>query len=292
MSQAVAATRKPLISLISDICRKLLENRASLPTMPDVAARIHGAMTSPNWSVSSVASIIKGDPGTTAFLLQIANSALYMGVTPVRDVDRAITRLGIANTRNLVMAHTLRSMFVTRSDLLASAMRRTWQKSARLAALSAVLARHCSRYSPERALLAGLMQDVGVLPILQVLKRYQEQLTDEAQVLAAVDRYAARVGEVLLEHWGFEPDLVEVAMSRCDWFRDSGRTADLADLVLLARLHDCAAQEKAEDLPRIDTIPAASKLPIGEVLEDGSLALLRAEESSVAEIVHVLGAAA
>ena len=134
------------------------------------------------------------------------------------------------------------------------------------------------------------MQDVGVLPILQVLKRYQDQLSNEAQMVAALDRYAPKVGMVLLEHWGFEPDLVEVARSRDDWLRDTGRTADIADLVMLARLHDRVTQGKAEGLPSIDSIPAASKLPIGELLPDSSLALLRSHEQSVREIMGMLGA--
>ena len=95
MVQALAAQPRstPIVTLISDACRKILSDRASLPSMPDVAARIHDAMASPNWSISSVAAIIKGDPGTTAYLLRVANNALYRGVTPIRDVEQAVARL-------------------------------------------------------------------------------------------------------------------------------------------------------------------------------------------------------
>ena len=290
MSQAVASKPTPIITLISDICRKVLSNRASLPSMPDVAAKIHAAMASPNWSISAIAAIIKGDPGTTTYLLQMANSALYAGVTPIRDVERAIARLGMDSTRNLVMAHTLRSMFVTRSHLLDSLMRRTWRTSARLAALSAVLARECPRFSSERTLLAGLLQDIGVLPILNVLKRYQDQLTNEAQVLSAVDKYAPQVGMVLLKHWDFEPDMVEVARSRGDWFRNPGPKADMADLVLIARLHSGIVGGKTEDLPRVDEVPAYGKLPLGELRDDSSLEFLHAQDAAVRDVMGALGA--
>lgn len=258
--------------------------------MPDVAARIHGAMASPNWSINTIATIIKGDPGTTTYLLQMANSAMYAGVTPIREVERAITRIGMDNTRSLIMAHALRSMFRTRSRMLAALMRQTWKTSARLAALSAVLARQCPHMSPERALLAGLLQDIGVLPILNVLNRYQDQLTDEAQVLGAVDRYASQVGQVLLTHWDFESDMVEVARSRGDWLRDPRPTPDLADLVLLARLHDNIVEGNAHSLPRIDEVPAFAKFPLGGMLPDSSLELLHEERSSVDDIMRALGA--
>ncbi len=258
--------------------------------MPDVAARIHGAMASPNWSINTIATIIKGDPGTTTYLLQMANSAMYAGVTPVREVERAISRIGMDSTRNLIMAHALRSMFRTRSKILATLMQRTWKTSARLAALSAVLARQCPRMSPERALLAGLLQDIGVLPILNVLNRYQDQLTDEAQVLGAVDRYAPQVGQVLLKQWDFESDMVEVPRSRGDWLRDPRPDPDLADLVLLARLHDNIVEGKAHGLPRIDEVPAFAKFPLGGMLPDSSLELLHEERSSVDDIMRALGA--
>ena len=258
--------------------------------MPDVAARIHDAMASPNWSINTIAAIIKGDPGTTTYLLQMANSALYAGVSPIRDVERAISRVGMDSTRSLIMAHALRSMFVTRSMILAALMRQTWKTSARLAALSAVLAGKCPRMSPERALLAGLLQDIGVLPILNVLNRYQDQLTDKAQVMGAVDRYAPQVGQVLLKHWGFESDMVEVARSRGDWLRDPRPAPELADLVLLARLHDNIVEGKANGLPRIDEVPAFAKFPLGGMLPDSSLELLHEERASVNDVMRALGA--
>ena len=168
-------------------------------------------------------------------------------------------------------------------------MRRTWQTSARLAALSVVLARHCPHFSPERALLAGLLQDIGVLPILNVLNKFHDQLTDEAQVYRAVDRYAAQVGMVLLKQWEFEPDMVEVARSRGDWHRDPQPTPDMADLVLIARLHSNIVWGNDEELPAMDTVPAFSKLPLGELRPDSSLECLHEEEAAVKDLMQVLG---
>lgn len=292
MSQALASKGTPVITLISEACRSVLADRSRLPSMPDVAARIHAAMSSPNWSIRSVAAIVKSDAGTTTYVLKASNSALRASDTPIRDVERAIAWLGMDNTRNLVMAHSLRSMFITRSPVLGGLMRRTWRTSARLAASSSVLARYCPRFSPERALLAGLLQDIGVLPILNALKRFHAQLRDEAPILAAIDKHAPKVGMVLLKQWSFEPDLIEVARSRCNWARDPGPAADLADLVLVARLHDRIERGKAEKLPRLDAVPAFSKLPLGDVRDDSSLELLHEQKAAVAEVMRELGAEA
>lgn len=162
------------------------------------------------------------------------------------------------------MAHSLRSTFVTRSPLLTALMQRTWRSSTRLAALCGVLAKRCSSFRPESATLAGLLQDIGVLPILNVLNRYHDQLSNEAHVFRAIDKFAPPVGTILLTRWGFDADMVEVARSRGDWFRDGQPSADLADLVLVARLHaDIVSGENADNSPRIDAAPAFAKLSLG-----------------------------
>ena len=258
--------------------------------MPDVAARIHGAMSSPNWSISTIAAIIKGDAGTTTYLLQMANSSMYGGVEPIREVDHAISRIGLDRTRALVMAHALRSMFKTRSKILGNLMRQTWKRSSRLAATCAVLAGTCTKISPERALLAGLLQDIGVLPILSVLNDYQDQLSSEEQVQGVIDRYASQVGLVLLKQWDFEADMVEVARRRDDWMRDSGAEPDLADLVLVASLNERVVEGQADGLPPLDELPAFGKFPLGDLTPEGSLDVLERQADTIREVMRVLGA--
>jgi len=290
VSPAPAVKSVSIATLISDICGKLLSNNASLPSMPAVAARIHDAMASPNWSMRTIATIIKSDIGTTTYLLQVANSPLYAGVAPARQVEEAIARLGINSTRHLVMAHAVRSTFVTRSRLLTTLMRRTWQSSTRLAALCGVLARHCSSFRPESAMLAGLLQDIGVLPILNVLNAFQDQLTNEAHVFGAIDKFAPPVGTILLTRWGFDADMVEVARSRGNWFRNPQSSADLADLVLVARLHaDIVSGNDAYNPPRIDAVPAFAKLPLGDLQPDSSVTLLHDREDAINELMRSLG---
>jgi HD-like signal output (HDOD) protein len=289
MSSAAAVKSVPIATLITDACAKLLSDHASLPSIPAVAARIHDAMASPNWSMRTIAAIIKSDLGTTTYLLRVANSPLYAGTGPARQVEQAIARLGINSTRHLVMAHAVRSTFVTRSALLTSLMQRTWQTSTRLAALSGVLAKHCSSFRPESATLAGLLQDIGVLPILHVLNRYHAQLSNEDQVLRAIDKFAPSVGTILLTRWGFEPEMVEVARSRGNWLRNPQAAADLADVVLVARLHANIVSGQAEQSPRVDAVPAFNKLPLGDLAPDGSVALLHDEQAAIDDLMSSLG---
>jgi HD-like signal output (HDOD) protein len=195
----------------------------------------------------SVATIIKSDLGATTYLLQVANSPLYAGAAPVRQVEQAIARLGINSTRHLVMAHAVGAK-------------------------------------------AGAVQDIGVLPILNVLNRYHEQLSNEAHVLNSIDKFAPPVGTILLTRWGFEADMIEVARSRGNWLRDAQPAADLADLVLVARLHaNITSGDQAQLAPRVDAVPAFGKLPLGNLQPDGSITLLHDEEASINALMSLLG---
>ena len=70
-------TRPPISGMFSQIFRDVLADRANLPSMPDVALRIRAAMQRPNNSAATVARVVQSDPGTSAYLIRIANSALY-----------------------------------------------------------------------------------------------------------------------------------------------------------------------------------------------------------------------
>ena len=279
----------PVSGLFARIYREILADRASLPSMPDVALRIRAAMQRPNYSAATVARVVQADPGTSAYLIRIANSALYAGVAPIRDVENAVARLGMDTTRNLVTAHAFRSMFKTRSPVLSRLMQDTWRKSARLAALAFVIAGRCPSFSPDRAMLAGLLQNIGVLPLLNALEDGAQPLPEANRILSTIEAFSSKIGAVLLEHWDFDADMVEVARSRGDWWRNPQPEPDLADLVLVAQLHASVGGDDMDRLPLINEMPAFLKLPLGELGPDQSLEFFRAAESEVQELTQMLG---
>lgn len=279
----------PISGLFSKVYRDILADRAELPSMPDVALRIRAAMQQPNYSAVSVAKALSIDSGATAYLIRIANSALYGGVTPIQDIEKAVSRLGMDTTRNLVTAYALKAMFQTRSAALAGMMRDTWHESARVAALASVVAGRCPGFSADRAMLAGLLQNIGVLPLVNALETRSGPDPDEQQVRSTIETFSPKIGAVLLKHWNFDDEIVEVARSRGDWWRNPDPTPDLADLVLVARLHNYVGTDEMRHLPFINETPAFLKLPLGEMNPDASLEFLREAESDVQEVMRLLG---
>ncbi len=289
MLNSQTVDRRPVSGFFARAYREILADRAPLPSMPDVALRIRAAMQKPNYNVGTIARVVSADPGICAYLMRISNSSLYGAAVPINDVENAIGRLGVGATRNLVTSHALRAMFKTRSKVLGRLMKDTWARSARLAAVTAVIAGRCPGFDPDKAMLAGLLQDIGVLPLMLTLENYRPPLPEPERIYSSIDAVAGKVGVVLLQKWSFDDEMVEVARSRNDWFRDKQPQADLADLVLIARLHTLIGTQKMHELPRINEVPAFDKLNLAKLDPEASMAFLREAESDVRQVMKILG---
>lgn len=289
MSATIVAGTTPIHGLFGRVYRDILANKAQLPSMPHVALRIRAAMQMKNFSVETVARVIEADAGTSAYLIRIANSPIYRGAVPIRNVNTAVSRFGMQATRNLVTAYALRAMFTTRSRVLAKIMQSTWRSSARIAALSSVIAKRCPGFVPDQAMLAGLLQDIGILPLLGALEKSPHATGDPERIKLTLETFSNKIGPVLLKHWGFDEPTVEVARSRKNWMRDPAPEADLADLVLIARLHAGVGSAEQSEQPLINEVPAYAKLPLGELGPDESIAILKLAEHDVQDVMKMLG---
>ena len=288
MDSALATERAPVRGLLATIYRDILADQTRLPSMPDVALRIRAAMAKPDYSVADIARVVKADAGTSAYLIRIANSPLYRGAVGIKNVETAISRLGMPVTRNLVTAYALKAMFKTSSGVLRRLLRDSWREGARRAALASLIAQQCGLFDPDRAMLAGLLQDIGTLPLLTRLEG-QGSLPEPDKIADTLEEYAAKVGVTLLTRWEFDEEMIEVTRSRKDWWRNPSPKPDLADIVLVARLHATVGTAEMHQMPFINETPAFLKLPLGEVGPDQSLTFLREAEEEVQALTAMLG---
>lgn len=267
------------------IYHQLQAGELSLPALPDIALRVREAVQDSNQTLAGIARIVQLEPPLAAYLVSVANSPLVRAARPVDSCQAAVSRLGLTTTGNLVMSYSLRSLFTGGSPSLQRLLRAEWQASVQLGALASVLAGAVvvpgRRFDADRALLAGLLQDIGALPVLARLAELPAVLADDTLVTAILDEYRVPVGRLLLKHWRFDEEMLEVVSSRLQWLRDPAPSADLADLVLLARLHALAGTPAFRNCPRIDQLPAWRKLGAGALTADASLAVLHEAKAQV-----------
>jgi len=270
--------------LFLQIFKDLEAGKIELPTLPDLAFKIRETLKDETTPIEEAAKIISVDTTLTAYIIKVANSPIYVGVEKCNDVQSAIIRLGYNSTRNVSLTFMMRSMFRPKLRKLQPILEELWLNVSKLAALSSVLASRCSGFEPDMALTAGMMQDIGALPIIQKLSRIPDAFNQPDEVNRIIDTYAGRVGVLILNKWNFDKDIIEVVRSRKDWMRDKRPDADLADIVMIARLHTYIGTKEMRQYPKINEIPAYNKLPFGELGPSQSLKIIEEAKADLVEI--------
>ena len=248
-------------ALLAKLDRARKAGGLDLPTLPKVAKAIQEAMKDPNITSAKLARIVQMDLAVTGGLIRLANSVMYRGTHAIPDVRNAIIRLGMDVTRSTVVSLSMRQLFRAKSPLMKHHMKAAWNRSVHVSALSYVIAKHSQKLNPEHAMLAGLIHDVGVIPILDYASR--EVQVDEDELEAAIIKLRRMVGERVIDYWGLGPEVAEIVRESGNWYRDSKEEADYCDIVLLARLYRLNQSESRGPLPRHDEVPAYYKLGLG-----------------------------
>lgn len=280
------------LALLQRIIADVKNGRLCLPTLPDIALRIRAAVGDPRRSSNDIARVVQFDPALAARMIQIANSPLYRGSKRFDNCHSAITRIGLAAVRNLVTGFALRNLFEARTPLLRERLQLTWQHSCRVAAISSVLARLTQGLDPDRALLAGLIHDIGVLPLLRYIEAEgwgmeSGQALDPARLDTLISRLRAALGTFVLKSWQFEPDLAGIPAQAEDFLRDSGPRADYGDIVLVAHVHSQFGHGGYAG-PPLPELNAFKKLTLNRLGPGCSLELLNQSQQEIGEVLHIL----
>jgi HD-like signal output (HDOD) protein len=231
MTQAQAAIQDIGTQLRDEIAN----NKLTLPTLPEVALQVRDAVEDENATAQQIGAMVAKDPALSARLLQVANSPLYRGRVEVDSLAMAVNRLGLKLVRSLVISLAMKQMFQATSDHLDKAFRKVWDDCVQVAAISRVLAKGLDGLEPEQAMLAGLVHQIGALP---VLARIDELIGSEAPpqlIDALVAELGPELGNTILATWHFPDALAGVPQDCLDITRQRD-TVDYADVVLVARL--------------------------------------------------------
>jgi HD-like signal output (HDOD) protein len=274
--------------LYYDLFKDIQEDTLILPSLPEVAVRIRSLLDKEDVSANQIASVVRIDSGIAAKLVKVANSALYGGVMPVESLSQAIVRLGMRTTSDLVFYFTFSNLFRTKSDFLRERMKSLWQHCAHVGATSYVLAKNVSGFDPERALLMGLLHDVGAVAILSYADKYPE-VTDNPQIIeGVVTQLRGKVGAMILCKWNFQEDFITTALEAEKWYRNPSPRPDYCDLVMIAQLHSFIDKPGVVDVPPMNQLPAFSKLALGQLTPQLGLKMLDAAKEEIDEIMKIL----
>jgi HD-like signal output (HDOD) protein len=277
----------PRNALLVECYHSLQSNRLILPTIPEISFKIRRVINDANASTSTIARVVQVDPSITARLIHIANSPLYRGRKQVDSCPEALTRLGLKTAQNIITAFSLKSVFNAGSPFINHQMIELWKHSSYVAALSAIIAHKLSGFDPDRAMLAGLIHDIGIVPVLMHADRHIELINHSDDLAEAVKQLRADIGLEIIRQWDFPEDFKEVVIHAENWRKNDDKVLDYSDIVMIAQLHSLIGIADRKTLPSIVELPVYEKLA-NHLQIDDSISILNKAKNEVEFIWRLL----
>ncbi|GMR07141.1 MAG: HDOD domain-containing protein [Gammaproteobacteria bacterium] len=223
--------------ILATLKADIANNRLTLPTLPEVALKIRDVVEDEDATIRDVADVISSDTALSARLIQVSNSPLYRGNNPVDNIQIAITRLGQMVVRNLATSLVMQQMFQATSDVTDKRLRDLWEHNTTVAAISSALSTLYPKIKADIAMLAGLVHDIGALPLLVQAEEIPELLENEELLDKVIEELHTEIGQDILKAWQFPDEIVQVAAKHEDLTRVSpGDGPDYVDIVQVANI--------------------------------------------------------
>jgi HD-like signal output (HDOD) protein/GGDEF domain-containing protein len=199
----------------SPMLEHLVDRCGQLYSLPVVAMRVLKLTESPTVDVRQIKEVIENDPALTSKILRVVNSSLFGLSREVTDLNQALALLGINPLKLLVLGFSLPDqLFIgINGDIL----RRYWHRTLVKAVAAREISQTILRLAGDEAFIAGLLQDIGMLVLLQEVGASYSRFLDGAFSKAASVNEAERqslgfdhvtLSARLLERWKLPTALV------------------------------------------------------------------------------------
>lgn len=216
-----------------------------LPSPPHLYLNLMRALEDDeDTSAADITRIVMDDPAIAAKVLQLSNSAFFSAGRSVSDLRAAVTRLGVATLRDLVLASEVFSI-----QTLEPAERNAMQRRALLA--SRIAANLLPQSSAELGATAALLADIGLL---------LPDVRNEREPAAEGDTRpgSAEAGAYLLGLWGLSMPIIEAVAFQRQPQRSSTRSFWVTGAVHVAT---AIANDEPVDESYLSRVGMIARLP-------------------------------
>ncbi len=185
-----------------------------LPSLPAVAAQVIELTSDPSVDLEDLARTIQNDQALSAKILRTVNSSFYALRTRCSSISKALVLLGLGPVKSLALGFSL--IAAVKSD---ESNGFDYQGYWRRALNSAVAAKVCAEVlqleCADEAFLGGLLQDIGMMALLEALQKDYIAAVHEAGQHSRLSRVEletfelqhADLGAMLCKRWKLPDEL-------------------------------------------------------------------------------------
>lgn len=248
------------------VLKRLESDTLVIPPLPAAATVCLKMLNDPKSSLKQVAVSMARDPLLSAQILRLANTAAY-GSTGVKTLDQAVSRLGQAKTKSMILQASTAKLFESRDQRIGAACKGIWEHSVAVGLLARDLASVTGQGDGEVAYLAGLLHDIGK-PIIAVILLEVERQTSTSKGWIESDAWIdvisethRKVGTALAEKWNL-PEEVQAAVRDCGDY-DPAERHGAANFV---RFANAVAKSQGIAVGSVSADEAAALIMVGRSL--------------------------
>jgi len=225
----------------------ILKQSIRIAPLPVIFNRINAAVEDPECSFAQIARIISVDAALSARILKLANSSLFGFPSQIETITHAVTVIGMAQIRDLVLATTVTDHFRKMPRDLID-MKSFWIHSIACGLASRIIATYRHESNVERYYVLGMFHDLGRLVLYlnfpEQAVEAQSQARSQEKLLFKLEQDVigcdhAELGGALLKKWQLpeslrEPVLFHHAPSQAVHFPVEAAILHAGDLIVHA----------------------------------------------------------
>lgn len=214
------------------------EQAHKLPMLAKIVQEVTQLLNSDDVDIKTLAEKINHDQVLSARVLRMSNSAYFGCSRSVSTIEEAVSLIGLAKLKTLVVASGVTSAF---TDVPGLDLKRFWQHSLITASIARQLGEEFNREA-DTAYIAGLMHTVGQLPIHLIFPSAGAKIEEACKGRSVLERHEVehailgvdhnQAGEKLAKHWNFPEDISRVIRYYNDPLNKAA--CDLAPIVYVA----------------------------------------------------------
>lgn len=209
---------------------RLVAKAGQLYSLPTVAMQVLELTKNPTVDAHLLKACIENDPALTTKLLRVVNSSLFGLSRKVVDLGQALALLGTKPLKLLVLGFSLPNGLF--AGVAGAVLARYWRRTLTKAVTARELAETFWKHPADEVFIAALLQDLGMLLLIQELGEPYIRLIEKAAArgenLLPLERASmgfdhTQLSARLLAHWGLPPSVVDAVAWR------TGRAAETAE---------------------------------------------------------------
>lgn len=199
------------------VAEEIMKEIEEIPALPDNIKEIRALCRNPESDIKSIAASISKDPGLTASIIKLSNSAGYVTMNRIETIDEAVKIIGMKGINTLLIATGVQKVVESRYKRFEA----IWNDSNKRAFYAQALVKRIPANSrlADQVYLSALLADIGKIVMLSMHSDLLEKIRtitgfkgiEDSTLLEEISLGISHssLGALICKRWNFNESLIK-----------------------------------------------------------------------------------